>query len=59
MNYYRVYELTRDNRILKPPEVVTCETDAEAIAAAGRISDGKPLEIWLHERRVCRLEPKH
>jgi hypothetical protein len=50
---YRIYQLDGRNNIVRPPEIVTCEDDLEAV----QLIDGHDLEVWQGARVVRRLKP--
>jgi hypothetical protein len=57
VNDYRVYTMDHEGHVLKPPEIVCCDTDEEAMVLAKQYLDGRPIEVWLGAKRVGRLEP--
>ncbi len=59
MRSYRIYTLSRDEHINRPPRVITCEDDAAVLEEARQLLDGHALEIWDGTRLVGRLEPDH
>jgi hypothetical protein len=54
---YRAYVMDREGHVLKPPEIVCCNTDEEAVVLAKQHLEGEPIEVWLGAKRVGRLEP--
>jgi hypothetical protein len=58
MPTYRLYALDNHEHIAGPPQIITCDTDEEAIQQAQVFVDGRALELWELERLVARLEPK-
>ena len=59
MHSYRIYTLSRDEHISRPPRIITCEDDTIAFEEARQLLDGHALEIWDGTRLVGRLEPDH
>jgi hypothetical protein len=57
MATYRLYYIQADKRIVRPPEVVECQDDQEAIQRATQFSNGVVIEVWDRDRMVKRLEP--
>jgi hypothetical protein len=49
---YRIYEIKKDGRILAPAQIITCETDEEAIQTAGPLVNGYDVELWQGDRVV-------
>jgi hypothetical protein len=58
MREYRFHTLGDDGHIARPPDIVECQDDHDAIAKALCIFDGLPIEIWDGDRLVRRLAPK-
>jgi hypothetical protein len=54
---YRIFKIGKDGRISSPPEIVTAETDDEAISKAKAMKGALDAEIWEGTRLVCRLPP--
>jgi hypothetical protein len=57
MREYRFYTLGGDDHVARPPDIVECQDDQEAIAKALYLFDGAPIEIWDGERLVRRRLP--
>jgi hypothetical protein len=57
MPEYRIYTLAKDNRIVAPPDMVECDSDADAILEARILLDGMDVEVWQGARIVTRLRP--
>jgi hypothetical protein len=58
MPNYRIYALDAYGQIYRPSEIITCETDEEAVEKAKSLADGRALELWQRDRRVARIEPR-
>ena len=58
MAEYRLYTLNSFDAISRPPEVIECADDSEAIQKATQLLDGHAIEVWQAARVVVRLEPK-
>jgi hypothetical protein len=53
---YRIYVLDQGGRhFLRPPEVVECADDREAVEKAAQLAAGFDVEIWDYKRFVARL----
>jgi hypothetical protein len=48
---YRIFFLGRDGRIASA-QVVSCESDIEAMAIAGTIEHCHGIEVWHYDRRI-------
>ena len=57
MAFYRFFELTNDGHIARPPEVIDCKDDEQAIAQAKKRLDGRDIEIWAIGRFVTKISP--
>ena len=57
MALYKLYEIIQGNRIAGPPRYVEMENDDLAAEWARQLLDGKPIEIWDHQRLVGRVDP--
>lgn len=55
---YRIYALEQDARIARPPVIIDCDSDEEAVARAAALLDGKTLLVWERARLVARIEPE-
>jgi len=53
MPAYRLYFVDRDAHISRPPKILDCADDAEALQKAKQFIDGKDLELWEGTRRVA------
>jgi hypothetical protein len=58
MREYRFCTLGDDDRIARPPDIVACQDDHDAIARALCLFDGAAIEIWDGDRLVRRLAPR-
>ena len=56
MPSYRLYKLRDADRIVGPPTVIECDSDAEVIAKAKAMLDGLDIEVWDGPRVVIRLK---
>ena len=54
---YRIYAVSKDNRIAGPATEITCDSDDEAITAAKALLAGLDTEIWQGAGLVARLNP--
>lgn len=54
---YRVY-LIKSNHFEGPPDVITCDSDAEAIEQAKQLVDGHDVELWEGPRFVIGLKSR-
>lgn len=54
---YRIYTVKKDGHIVRPPEVVECINDAQAVEVAKKLLNGQLIEVWQGPRVVIRLEP--
>jgi hypothetical protein len=52
---YRIYTLTVHERVKKPPRVIECADDQEAVEWAKRFVVGADVEVWDGARMVVRL----
>ena len=59
MPTYRVYMLSKDEHITRPPRLIACPNDESAVRNARRFLDGHVLEVWDEKRRIARLVPDH
>jgi hypothetical protein len=52
-----VFWISEVGHIMGPPEVIICDTDAEAIEQATRLTDHRDygIQLWHLERLVIRL----
>jgi hypothetical protein len=58
MSMYSVYFIDDDKHISRPPKVLDCADDNEAVHKALRFVNGLDLEVWCLGRLVVRL-PRH
>jgi hypothetical protein len=56
MPAYRIYSLDVTDHVKAPPVIVRCADDHEAMRQARRLLNGKPVEVWLNDKRIGRLE---
>jgi hypothetical protein len=52
---YRVYAIDEKDHIVDAPNVVTCDSDREAIERARTLVNGRDVELWDGRRRVGRI----
>jgi hypothetical protein len=57
MSAYRIYELTADDHVARPPTIVDCPDDASAVEKAKQSLSGRIVEVWLMNRCVIRIMP--
>ncbi len=55
MPKYRVYFVDRTKHFSRPPEIVECDDDQEAIQKAKQLLDGLDVELWDGPRMVVRF----
>ncbi len=58
MAEYRVYFFDAQKHINRPPAVIKCDDDQQAIREAERMVDGQDVELWQQARLVVRLPAK-
>jgi hypothetical protein len=51
---YRVYPIDGKGHIVDAPNVVTCDSDQEAIEQARALANSHDVELWDGARRVSR-----
>jgi hypothetical protein len=56
MPHYRIYQLSRENRIVGVPEEAEFDSDEDVIGHAKTKLDGLDIEIWNGPRVVIRLK---
>jgi hypothetical protein len=56
MQAYRVYFLGPAGHIVGATDIAATTGDADAVAKAKQLRDGKDLEVWQAARFVSRLE---
>ncbi len=52
MSTYRVYFIDDGTHISRPPIVLECDTDQEAVEKARQYIDGRDIELWSAGRMV-------
>jgi hypothetical protein len=52
---YRIYRLTPEQHVGGPPEVVSCETDEQAIQHAKRLRGSEAFSLWQGGRLVIEV----
>jgi hypothetical protein len=52
---YRVYFIDQTNQVSRPPKVVECAHDEEAIQAARQFIGGEDVELWDGTRLIVRF----
>jgi hypothetical protein len=57
MPEYRTYHIGIDNHFIGSTPMI-CDDDAEAIAQASGLANGRAIEVWRAGRLVKRLEAK-
>ena len=57
MPEYRLYPIKDDGHIAGPAEIVDYPDDRTAIEHAREFATQQPVEIWLLDRRVTRINP--
>ena len=55
---YRIYSISKDGRIVAPPEIVESPDDSEAIEKARQFVDGHTIEIWERARFLIKIDPE-
>ncbi len=56
MPAYRLYILDNTSHI-RESEVIEAETDSEAMRFAKVVLEGRPGELWLTNKNVCKFGP--
>ena len=56
MPLYRVYTLSKSDHIERPPSIITCANDQEAVEGAKSLMDGNDIELWDGVRFVTRVK---
>jgi hypothetical protein len=54
---YRIFTLTKEQRIAGPAEMIDCGSDKQAIDEAIILMDDHDIEVWQGTRIVIRLRP--
>jgi hypothetical protein len=57
MANYRFYVLDENDLVRGPPQVFECPDDDDAVEKGVQLLNGRVVEVWIHSRRVVRLEP--
>jgi hypothetical protein len=57
MAVYRYFNIGKEGQVAGPPTANDMPNDAEAIAKAKQLLDGKDIEIWQAERIVGYVTP--
>jgi hypothetical protein len=55
---YQIYTLDSDGRIIPPPAIIFCDSDAEALEQAEALAGGQAMEVRDGDRLVARLDPE-
>lgn len=55
MPAYRMYFLDAEGRVFRPPEILECADDQEAIEQAKKFVDGLDIEVWESSRVVAKI----
>jgi len=55
MPAYRVYVLTKDNRVIGPPKIIECRGEQEALVKAQEFAEDHDVELWDGARLIARL----
>jgi len=55
MREYRIFFLDPDARITRPPQIIVCADDQEAIQKANQFIDGRDIELWEKARFIVRF----
>jgi hypothetical protein len=57
MPSYRIYLLDDDDHISRPPDILECADEQEAIGkAAPQATSGKAVELWEGARLIVRIQ---
>ena len=56
MPTYRLYRLTKENKMIGAVEIFECGTDDEAIEKAKQQANGRDIELWESSRLVTYLK---
>ena len=57
MSDYRLYCIAKSTRVMGV-EIITCDTDEEAIQKAAQLADGHGIELWQGRRFVTVIQSK-
>jgi hypothetical protein len=55
---YRVYVLTKDDRVSLPPIIIDAFNETAAVEEASHLLDETAIEVWDQDRLIARPEPK-
>jgi len=55
MAHYRAYLIGRDGHFMKAVDLI-CDDDDGARKRARKMVDGHDVELWLHDRRIEKLQ---
>ena len=58
MAYYRAYQLSHDDHIAHPAEIIEADNDDAAIEKANELVNGHDVEVWRGSRFVIKLQSK-
>lgn len=58
MPTYRVYFIDRGAHISRPPEVIECANNDEAVKKARQFIDGHAIELWREGLLVAKFPHK-
>ena len=56
MPSYRTYEISKDNRVTRPSEIITCDDDEQAVQKAEQLMAANDVELWDGPRFVARIK---
>jgi hypothetical protein len=48
-----LYRIGKDNHLVGPPTLISCDTDDEAVAKARELCDPLDTELWDGKRRIA------
>jgi hypothetical protein len=57
MSSYRIYEVDKNGHVVRPPQVIICADDQQAIREAKPIAGIHDVELWNGARIVARIAP--
>lgn len=57
MSDYRLYSVAKSTRVMGV-EIITCDTDEDAIQKATELVHGLGIELWQGRRFVTAIQPK-
>lgn len=58
MPTYRLYLVNRENHITQAPEILTSDSDEDAVERAKQIVDGHDVEVWQGSRLITVIKSK-